>query len=190
MLLTQLRSKTRPLHDSLESRLNLLDPGLSRERYFRLLALFYGLYAPLESRIDAYGDDPNRWLAGDRRKAHLLRDDLRAHAASAGAPHLPLCPDLPDLSTRAGQLGCMYVLEGATLGGQVVLRHVRPRLGLNGSGTSFFSSYGERVGAMWRKFCEHLEGLTLSDADRTQVVASACATFQSFDRWFCRDGGL
>jgi heme oxygenase len=43
---------------------------------------------------------------------------------------------------------------------------------------------------MWRKFCDHLEGLKLSDDDRGQVVASACATFQSLDRWLCRNGGF
>jgi heme oxygenase len=190
MLLTQLRATTRPFHDSLESRLNILDPGLSRERYFRLLRLFYGFYAPLESRIDAYGDNPDAWLAGDRRKAHLLEDDLRTQDPSQAADQFPVCAQLPETSTPAGQLGCMYVLEGATLGGQVVVRHLRPRLGLNGHGATFFASYGERVGAMWRKFCDHLEGLKLSDNDRGQVVASACATFQSLDHWLCSNGGF
>jgi len=190
MLLTELRATTRPFHDSLESRLNILDPGLSRERYFHLLRLFYGFYAPIEARIDAYGANSHAWVAGDRRKAHLLENDLRSETPSPTAGQLALCPELPETSTPAGQLGCMYVLEGATLGGQVVVRQVRPRLGLNGSGTSFFSSYGERVGAMWRKFCDHLEGLKLSDNDRGQVVASACATFQSLERWLCRNGGF
>jgi heme oxygenase len=187
MVLTELRAKTRSLHDALEGRLNILDPGLSTERYFHLLGLFYGFYAPLESSIEAYGDNPRAWLAGDRRKTPLLKDDLRY---CGGTDHLPVCGQLPDVAQPASQLGCMYVLEGATLGGQVVLRHVRPRLGLNGKGTSFFASYGERVGPMWRGFCDYLNGREFSAEDRDAVVASACATFDSLQKWLGANGGF
>jgi heme oxygenase len=77
----------------------------------------------------------------------------------------------------------MYVLEGATLGGQILLPHVRPLLEGNGGGARFFASYGDRVGAMWLAFHDRLETLDRSELARAVVTTSACLTFESLDRW-------
>ena len=56
---------------------------------------------------------------------------------------LEICRDLPLVETFAQTLGCPYVLEGATLGGQVVGRHLRENLNLSPeNGAAFFNSYG------------------------------------------------
>jgi heme oxygenase len=84
----------------------------------------------------------------------------------------------------------MYVLEGATLGGQIVLQHVQPFLGIDHCGATFFASYGERVGAMWRAFCDRLERLDQSEEARGIMITSACSTFESLHHWLFDDGGL
>ena len=38
---------------------------------------------------------------------------------------------LPPLETQADAFGCLYVLEGATLGGRVISRHIERALGLD-----------------------------------------------------------
>jgi len=191
MLLTELRAATQPMHDALERRLNIADPNLSAERYFRILRRFYGFYAPMESAIAAYGTHPQDWIDADRRKIPLLSSDLESSGMSnREIAHLPHCTYLPGLSNSAGHLGCMYVMEGATLGGQIVSRHVKDHLGLTDAVTRFFNSYGARVGAMWKSFCGHLEAIENSQAARGPVIASACATFGALDRWLSHDGGL
>jgi len=191
MLLTELRAATQPMHDALERRLNIADPNLSRERYFQILRRFYGFYAPMESAIAAYGTHTVDWLDADRRKIPLLSSDLEFSGMSnRDIARLPCCKDLPGLSNPAGHLGCMYVLEGATLGGQVVSRHVKNHLGLTDAVTRFFNSYGSRVGEMWKSFCGHLGRVENSPAAHGPVIASACATFGALDRWLLHDGGL
>jgi heme oxygenase len=191
MLMTELRAATQPMHDALERRLNIIAPNLSRERYFRILRRFYGFYAPLESAIAAYGTHPSNWLDADRRKLPLLSSDLQSSGMSnRDIAHLPHCRDLEGLSDPTGHPGCMYVLEGATLGGQLVTRHVKERLGLTDTATRFFNSYGSRVGAMWKSFCGHVETIGNTPAARARIIASACATFGTLDRWLSHDGGL
>ncbi len=121
-----------------------------------------------------------------RRKACLLARDLRALGTSAAeVAALPRFADLPTLETPAEALGCLYVLEGATLGGQVVARLVAGRFGFDrGSGCAFFASYGERVGSMWRELGAALVTFTDTTGDDEAVVRSACATFATFERWF------
>jgi heme oxygenase len=41
---------------------------------------------------------------------------------------LPQYHDLPDIEDWPRMLGCLYVLEGATLGGQIISRHLQRTL--------------------------------------------------------------
>ena len=48
-------------------------------------------------------------------------------------------------------LGALYVLEGATLGGQVLRREMAQRLGVNAdNGGAFLDVYGAETGRRWR----------------------------------------
>lgn len=188
-VLTELRVRTRPLHDALERRLNLLDARLTRDRYVRLLERFYGFYQPIEARIAAYGDRPEHWIGTDRRKAHLLVSDLLSTGLTpADIAALPRCSSLPVASDPMSQLGYMYVLEGATLGGQTVLKHVAMRPDLAGVGTTFFASYGRSVGAMWRQFGQRLEFAGAPACARRPISDAAHALFLSLDEWMLRGG--
>jgi heme oxygenase len=93
---------------------------------------------------------------------------------------------LPDLSSFPRAVGCMYVLEGATLGGQVVLRQVRAALGVDAaSGASFFAGYGSRNGAMWQAFLAFLGALRFDARETNHTIAAACETFEGLERWMC-----
>lgn len=122
-----------------------MQPNLSAETYVRTLARFYGFYHPLEK--ESFGRE--------RRKADELAADLSYFQIDPLS--LPDCPYIPELDIPAKALGCMYVTEGATLGGQIIARHVRRVLHLNEDGCLFFSSYGAEVGRMWRLFRQTVE---------------------------------
>ncbi len=79
-------------------------------------------------------------------------------------------------------LGCLYVLEGATLGGQVIVRRLRdlPREALL---SAFFTSYGQDVGAMWQAYREFLTGYAEGRDEDDVIVESACATFATIGAW-------
>lgn len=184
-LLARLKRETHAQHVRAEQALNLLAPDLSRERYAAVLAWLHARHVTLEPALRAAlrGSLPDAtWqaLAWEQRlKAPLLALDLatlrRAHAPAAPAPAW--------LRTEAQAWGAAYVLEGATLGGQVVTRHLR-RAGLPEAGLHFYGSYGAQVGPRWRTFMALLterHGLhPAPDVFAAQAVAAATLTFELF----------
>lgn len=187
MILTTLKDQTRHLHEQIEKTVDLEARLGSVDGYVGLLARFHGFYAPIEARlvaIDGYGA-----IGLDltqRLKAALLSADLRALGLSqAEVEALPRCARLPSVPGIAEALGCLYVLEGATLGGQIVKRMVASRLGLApGRGCSFFGSYGEDVGLMWKDFRAILgQYAAQHPGAEKRVVAAAADTFNELNAW-------
>jgi heme oxygenase len=184
-LQARLRADTRDVHERLERRLGL--PGASAEAYRATLEAFRGFYAPVEERLqrtswETLGLDfvaKTAWLDQDLRT-------LGADDTAIGA--LPRCSRLPGVERLDRALGCRYVLEGATLGGQVVLR------GLQGGllrATRFFRGYGEETGLHWRRFQRALERAdALAGFVPGQTVAAARETFLCFEDWLQSRGIL
>ena len=174
-----LKSRTRLHHERAEAAMPALDHTLTVDRYREILARFHGVYSPLEARL---AELPH-WSAlsfdfSARRKAALLERDLSALGYSAGdIARMPRAERLPDVRALPRSIGALYVMEGATLGGQVIQRLVRQELGLDSAGLSFFTSYGPRVGAMWNEFRAFANGAIASDADAEEMVSAACETF-------------
>ena len=186
MILTRLRQETSGHHSALEARLPLLDPALSRAAYRGLLERFFGFYAPLEPALLVASEGAE--LGFDyaaRRKAPRLERDLAALGASAGAvAALPWCTELPPLDSAPQVLGCLYVIEGATLGGQIITRNLEKNLGLTPEqGGAFFAGYGAETGPRWREFCALLTAAADRLRGEDEIVASANRTFETMLPW-------
>jgi heme oxygenase len=127
-LLEALRSGTGQLHVALEKRLPFFSPQLDAAWYRRLLQAYYGFYRPMESTLYDAGLIPGGFDQALREKTPTLHTDLIAlGVANQAIAALPLCLALPRLDTPAACLGALYVLEGATLGGQVLRREMARR---------------------------------------------------------------
>lgn len=183
-ILGRLRAETRREHDAIEAVLDFMTPGLSIAAYRQQLAHFYGFYQPLETSLASLADWSYLGLDFDvRRKTGLLADDLDDLGFDA-ARTLPVCRALPRLTSVAAGFGCLYVLEGATLGGQLISRHVMQTLGLDGlRGARFFNCYGDRTGMMWKAFRSALVAFAVTPAAENEVVESAIATFSTLRCW-------
>lgn len=182
----RLRTETAAAHEQLEGELNIIRPDLELPDYVALIERFYGFYVPLEQRIAVtLGSIQREPFFQQRFKRDFLIDDLTYFGHPFHElPQLPLA-ETPRLATLAEVAGAMYVTEGATLGGQVVLKHVSKRLGLSASrGCAFFASYGDEVGPMWRSFCAFLEMVSEPWFDDV-AVATANDVFSSMHRWLC-----
>jgi heme oxygenase len=183
-LLLRLKSETRDVHESLERDLNLLRPDLTLERYRSIVERFYGFYQPWEHAMKPLLAEHWPEFAEARSKIPKLLEDLTY--LGSGAEKLPLCKALPDCLAWPKLLGGLYVTEGATLGGQVISRQLEQILGLSARrGVAFFSSYGIRVGPMWRSFCATLQTQTPAEMEDA-VVEAAKETFVSMHEWLCR----
>lgn len=146
---------------------------------------YYGFYRPLENALLDSAVTPIDLDLLSRLKAPTLRNNLHALGLSAEAiERLPICQALPAISCRATCLGVLYVLEGATLGGQILRREMAARLGLNAdNGAAFLDIYGADTGRRWRDFIACQGSRYLDSAEREAVVMAAQATFDCFERW-------
>jgi heme oxygenase len=186
MILTQLKESTSAAHHATEQVVERYQYLASLDNYRRLLERFWGFYLPLERQIATrpewvqYGFDLEQ-----RLKMPALTRDLSAlgHTTTTLAA-LPLCdPRLP-IDTFPATLGCMYVFEGATLGGQLIVRQVRAQLlPAQPNGWDFFASYGEQVGAMWRAFRTLMLAVAVDPATEAAMLDGAHATFRAFREW-------
>jgi len=183
-VLARLRAETRSEHDAMEAVLDLTGTGLTRDGFRRILEQFYGYYRPLEEAVRAL----ERWDGhgldlDERRKTPLLELDLRALGVDA-PDRLPLCRDIPLVDTPGAAFGCLYVMEGATLGGQVISRHIRQTLSvtLEGGGR-FFHGYGDRTGAMWQGFRSALAAFATTQETQDLVATAAVQTFSTLRVW-------
>ncbi|WP_395056093.1 biliverdin-producing heme oxygenase [Polaromonas sp.] len=191
-VLTRLRLETRAEHDAVERVLDLMGRGITLKAYRQQLARFYGFYGPLEAALlSRFGQLTNQ-LAGDTsqwsvlplrlQKTRLLLRDLQ-HLGMA-TEDLPLCRKLPPVQTQAEMLGCMYVMEGATLGGQLITRHVRATLGVTAAtGGAFFEGYADDTGKMWQAMRQLLVRRAVNGSTEDAMVKSAIATFASLRVW-------
>lgn len=163
------KARTAPLHRQLEANpINaaLLTDTLSLEAYAHLLARYFGFYDALETHLSAY-------LAFHPKTPWLHADLVQLGSAPA---MLPRCARLPRITGTSAAVGSLYVLEGATLGGQIITRHLRKTL--PGAPTRFFRGYGTQTGTRWKAFLEKLEAHPQDD-----VIAAAKATYRCFDAW-------
>ena len=188
MILAKLKEQTAEQHQRLEGNLNILARFNSAQGYKLLLEQFYGFYRPLEMHLGSVMCPPG-FLANftARRKTPLLEKDLLfLDLPERELRALPQCQKLPTVESEAQAFGCLYVLEGATLGGQIISKYVADKLGYESErGATFFMSYGAEVRAMWCGFCQALrEYATAHDAD-DEIVAAAVDTFDKFDQWLC-----
>ena len=186
MILKHLKQATRENHAALEGQLPLLDPLLSHENYRQLLSRFFGYYAPLETQLLALPwPDEIGFDYSVRHKTPRLEQDLIALGETPETlAQLPRCQDLPEVVTFPNLLGCLYVIEGATLGGQIITRHLRINLGLTPeTGAVFFNGYGAQTGAHWQTFCKMLTDLTEETSGDEDIIATANRTFETLGQW-------
>ncbi len=186
MLRDALREHTRAQHARLEQRLAIERRVRDRDAYVELLRRFLGFYVPVEARVVAFAQafrDNGIDLAERLKVAKLQRDlivlgeNASNHADSIFIPAIPTFP-------RA--VGCFYVMEGSTLGAQVIMRCVRESLGFEAEhGAAFFAGYGARTGAMWQTFLRFLGALPFDEQAAAEAIAAAGETFESLEHWLC-----
>ena len=179
-MLSRLRRDTRPQHEALEQHAfnQALAAGtLTAPTTVHFLAKMYGFLVPYEAALHQHAAEFSlAWEMAERRRAHLILEDL----ALPAAPGLPLCPAMPPLHTRAQLLGAMYVVEGSTLGGQVITRQLaQAGIPLR----AYFTGYGARTGPLWKAFCQLLTEAAPAASDQDEIVASASLTFNQLDQW-------
>ena len=177
-LFARLKSGTEQEHRALE---NIIDPMKNfscRDAYKEHISKTWALYHPLEADLAkadwaAIGIDFNA-----RRKSPLLEEDMRV----LGVPKPAWGGDTLgfDRASLDFAVGCLYVLEGATMGGQFISRHLAT-LGIGpASGARFFNGYGTKTGEMWKTFQTAATHYCVTEEQLAEALNGAKKTFESF----------
>jgi heme oxygenase len=72
-------------------------------------------------------------------------------------------------------------MEGSTLGGAFIAKHLRARLGE--CPLRYLTPYGDEAGSTWASFRAELDGALANDLDSDDAVRGANLTFESFRAW-------
>jgi len=183
--LQQLRHSTAASHQALEQNpcsVALMSHAVTLDQYTvylnRLLPFIKGFEEQVFPGLQPYIKDLD-----ERRKLHLLRSDLRLSGATeqvdpsfTGAFFGHHYPD------KVSRLGGMYVLEGSTLGGKMITKHLRQSLGEKVDGiTTYLNPYGEQAGSKWKNFMQLLQNAADESNNETAIIKGALSTFAIFD---------
>jgi heme oxygenase len=176
-------------HDAVEGSVPLMGEDLTLDRYIACLQQLHGIVYAWEvvAQEGAAALTAAPWLqallAGRRREA-MLRRDLSFLASPVASPISPNAfPLLPPLNDVPSLLGAMYVMEGSTLGGQLIARHVERVLPLSGGdGSEFFRGHRDQTATMWKEFCEVLR-IRIPESETPIVIDVAKKMFAAFGGW-------
>ncbi|MGQ0540752.1 MAG: biliverdin-producing heme oxygenase [Blastocatellia bacterium] len=188
MILAKLKEATREQHEALENVVDVMNRTFSLEDYKQLIAKFYRFYSAIEPTLPAEELRQAGFDVEARRKTPLLEQDLQ-HLGEMeySEQNLPFT-SIPILNTAAKAFGSIYVMEGATLGGQVIMRQLEAHLGITPeNGGAFFNSYGANVGPMWKEFGATITAFADGVEEDETIVNSAKETFDSFRRCFSEE---
>ena len=182
-----LRRETAADHLAVEGAVPLMHDALTTTEYVSCLHRIYGVVATWEETAARIAP---AWLQptfAARQRKPLLERDLAFFGETADHESRPMLPGIDNLPSL---LGAMYVMEGSTLGGQFIARHVEARLHLTeGNGNAYFRGHGQQTGPMWKEFCETLK-TTVPDADTHIVISSAKAMFAVFGAWMQQESAV
>lgn len=152
-----LRETTKPLHDATEAKFEsqkIFDKTYTLEDYKKILRLNYLFHLNFEDvAYDAISAETAEAIQLDsRRKMDLLEKDLQ----SLGMPKIEKTPGI-SVENEAQAFGIMYVMEGSTLGGNVIMKQLSRNPEFEGTEFNYFGCYADKTGEYWKNFKETLD---------------------------------
>lgn len=184
----RLRSVTRPEHLAIERcalAQAMFHGTMTRREYASQLAAYLRVHRALEAAVDRAGLELRALWEPRRRKSPLLESDLQ-HLDETPV-NVDAVEDLVGFieGTCPAELpGILYVFEGSTLGGTVLLPRIQAGLALAPEQSSFYRGYGDATSDMWCAFLERVNALVSDAATEDGCVAAAIETFVRLRRVF------
>ncbi|RYE31957.1 MAG: hypothetical protein EOP42_09930 [Sphingobacteriaceae bacterium] len=185
MLQEVLKNATNHQHDQLEQLMfvdKIMNGSLSVEEYKQILLTNYLVHAGLESYLhnNLSSDLQQELQIHKRGKLAALKHDLQ----ELNIPQPEINPDKNSIQipqNNAAILGAMYVLEGATLGGNVIVKKLKINPNLQNKQLNFYyyQVYGSDLVTNWKSFSQVLNTKVASD-DYEISVKNALNVFDYF----------
>jgi heme oxygenase len=194
MLQELLKEATKANHDELEQLMfvgQIMDGTLTPAQYQQLLTANYlshtyfedYIFKHLSPALQQELETANRVkLPGLLKDVEELLIPIPEFTGDEQSLHTPAADD-------ASLLGAMYVLEGATLGGHVIVKRllVNPHLQQLDLGYYYYQTYGPKLIDNWKQFVQVLN-TRLTPEDYDKAVQNAKNMFDNI-KIFAREAG-
>ncbi|MDR6158444.1 MULTISPECIES: biliverdin-producing heme oxygenase [Chryseobacterium] len=152
-----LKENTAEYHDAAEKLFNskkIFSKTFTLRDYKKIIHTNYLMLLHSEEKIfrklaDKYSE---KLKLRDRKKLPLIEEDLKSLSLNGSTPSHEL-----EFINEREALGAMYVIEGSTLGGNVIAKQLSKTEGFDDITFNFFGCYHENTGAMWKNFKETLD---------------------------------
>ena len=152
-----LKEKTKSLHDDLEEQFQsskIFDKTYTLENYRKLIHFNYLFLLNFEDGVfNAFSPEIAEKLNLEkRRKLSLIEKDLSSLDIEKSE-----LQNHPDIKNEAEAFGFLYVMEGSTLGGNVIAKQLSKNPEFQNISFNYFNCYGDETGFLWKNFKETLD---------------------------------
>jgi len=179
-VLGALRVHTKAIHESMHHAppfARIANGSMDRSGYGQVLRLLHSYHRAMAG---ACARAAAALAAPDLAAAHAVRiaaleDDMQALGCA------PLSTETRTPHNDAFSVGCLYTVQGSTLGGKVIYRQLDPLLP-GDAGRRFFQGSPEDV-SLWRSFCVRLEAYGAA-TPLAEIEDGAAYAFDQFGRRF------
>ena len=184
--LNSLRTATAASHTALEAlpiSESILKPDVTDLEYAHYLILMRDVVSDAEQNIFPILTSIIPDIES-RNKTQHIKADLAALGAITEEAEKPLSESITDITVPFA-LGILYVIEGSSLGGRVILKNINTVLGHDAeSGAAYFSGYGGQTGSRWKSFLEILVNFESENNNGTEIIAGANFAFDAIHKHF------
>lgn len=157
MITILLKEQTKTLHDLVEEKLKsakIMDKSFTLKEYHQILRYNYSFIHHFEdsvfSKISA--ENAQKLNLEQRRKLPFIHKDLAVFQDIKSESLETL-----EIISETEALGILYVMEGATLGGNVIAKNLAKNPDFAGMIFNYFGCYGDQTGFLWKNFREVIE---------------------------------
>lgn len=189
-IIDRLRESTSDLHHALEHTFHaeaIASGNITRAQYEEVLSLFLGFHRPVEKVIEELHLESFLPDIAERMRTKQLYNDLKKLGFSqAQIDELPDCPSIPCPKTVEQALGVLYVLEGSTLGGRVILKMLASHIENNvipAEATTYYAGHGDNTGTFWKDFTMSCGHILQTENQQQQAIDFAKQTFLLLYQW-------
>lgn len=157
MVSEYLKQNTAEFHDAAEKLFSsdkIFSKTFTLEDYKKIINTNYIMLLNSEDKIFSSLSDKfsEKLQLNERKKLPLIEKDLAILSLENRAASHYL-----EFANENEALGAMYVIEGSTLGGNVIAKQLSKTEGFDDVTFNFFGCYKENTGLMWKSFKETLD---------------------------------
>lgn len=175
MISSILKEKTKKQHDETEAKLQsqkIFDKSYTLDDYKKLLLHNYHLISRYEPQIQEKLKHYPELKLELRSKINAIKTDL-SNLDIVIKPEA----ETQNLENEAEAFGALYVMEGSTLGGNVIVKQLKKNPEFENVEFNYFGIYGENTGSFWQEFKTIIDK-TIHESDYDHCVNGAKKAYQ------------